>query len=173
MASTLSTALTRITEMQIEALTAFQAALTPPGNELVAKPFWPYEQAAFPYMFNRISGDTVVRDDVEGFGASEDIVLDLYTVAMRLVVNHITAGYEGEIQSDIYEYIPLLKDFFDLNQLLTSTNSPEPLDFIAPNGVAITGGTGLSVFPNSGVGAAQLGYELTLELPIIREITGG
>lgn len=171
MASTLSVAMDRIAGMQIEAAAALQT--TAGQNQLVAKTFWPYQQESFPYMFNRISAHEVVRDASDTYNISEDIVADVYTVAMRLVVGHLTEGYEGERQEDIYEFIPLLLDFFDENQLLTTTASPTPLDFIAANGAIITGGTGLSAFSNSGVGAMQLGWELNLELPIIRFITGG
>lgn len=171
MASTLSAALDRIAEMQVEALAAFQTAAG--LNQLVAKTFWPYQQEGFPYMFNRISDHDVLREGSEEYNISEDIIVDVYAVDMRLVVGHIKEGYEGERQEDIYEFIPLLLEFFDENQLLTSTLSPTTLDFIAENGAIITGGTGLSAFQNAGVLGMQVGWELNLELPIIRFITGG
>ncbi len=158
MPSTLSQAMTRIAELQKDALNTLT------GGKVDAVAFFPYAQEDFPYFVNWLSGDD---EDEE---VSEDIVLDRYVVTMRLVVGHLTEGYEGEVALDIYEYIPAIKAAFATNSFLKSTDSPTDLDSIAPEGVNITGSTGLRAFVNAGLNVTQIGVDFTLELPILREV---
>lgn len=160
MATILSQALTRIAAMQKQAL----ADLTP-SVTADAVAFWPWQQEAFPYFTNRISNHEVVTEEEEG--ASEDVTIDRYTVAMRLIVGHYTEGYSGEAAARIYEYVPAILRFFDAHPFLTCTAYPDELDYIYPNDVQITGGTGLVVFANSGIGALQVGWEINLLLPLL------
>ncbi len=157
MPSTLSQAMTRIAELQKDALNT----LTDGKVDAVA--FFPYQQESFPYFVNWLSGDDVDED------ISEDIVFDRYVVTMRLVVGHFTEGYEGETSLDIYEYIPAIKAAFATNPYLTSTASTTALDSIAADGVNITGSTGLRAFVNAGLNVTQIGVDFTLELPILRK----
>jgi hypothetical protein len=161
MASILSQAMTRIADMQIEAL----AGVTIDGSsvEADAVPYFPYQQEAAPYFSNRITNHEVTYE-------SDDIVTDTFTITMRLVIGHLEEGYDGELASDMYEYIPAVIAFFDSNPFLTSTNYPAELDYIEPEDVTITVSSGINAFLNSGVGSIQIGTEFTLEVPLLRAV---
>jgi hypothetical protein len=166
MTSLLSQAMDRIAAMEKQAL----ADLTPsvPAD---AVPYFPYEQEAFPYFFNRLSGvepKNSLSDQDEDSG--EDIVVEYYNITIRLVIGHLGEGYRGERAKDLYEYIPAVLQFFREHSFLTSTAYPSELDYINPLDISIPNGTGLLVFQNAGIVNFQVGTEFTLRLPIIVQV---
>lgn len=152
--SEISDVLDRVVAMQKEAL---------PGSD--SKPFWPYQQETFPYWTNRL-GSTAIGDRQAGNSGAEDIEQRSYTVLMRLVVGHITSGYEGERQDELYEWIVDIEDFFMENPMLTSALFPTEPDFLAYES-ELTSHTGLVIFANAGVFAQQLGVEFSLTVPYV------
>lgn len=161
MASILSQAMDRIADMEKEALTTLTS------GKVDAVSFYPYQQSALPYFYNWLNGDTLLIEEPVG---GEDVVTFQYTVTMRLVIAHLTEGYLGEWQSNAYEFIPAIITFFLQNPFLTSTTFSTELDFIDPNGVIITGTTGLRVFQNTGLNVRQGGVDFTLNLPILEAV---
>lgn len=120
-----------------------------------AVPFFFHTQEAFPYFTNRVSG-VEVGDD-----GSEDFDRDTYTVTMRLVVGHLTSGYDGAMESSLYTWMPTIKTFFNEREWLQSAGTYAA----AMTGLIrarITAMTGLRVFDNAGVSALQVACEFTL-----------
>lgn len=150
--------LDRVVAMEKEALVTFK-----PGVNAV--PYWPYQQNEFPYWTNRPGPWS------QDFEHGSDIALDTYTILMRLVAAHVTEDYEGNPQSDLHQWIVAIINFFEDNELLTSTAYSTALDFIYPDAAAeITSHTGVVIFRNAGVLAQQLGVEFTLEVPVLRQV---
>lgn len=118
-----------------------------------AKAYFIHQQETFPYWTNRIS-DIGVEFDSENF--------DTYTVDIiaRLVVDHRTAGYRGEVEGDLYAYIPTMIGYFNARELLQSAAYPtEPLDLIQARVTAVSG---LRIYETSGLSALQVGTEFTI-----------
>lgn len=165
MASILSQALSRIADMQVSAL----AGMTP-SVKADAVPYYPYEQEAYPYFTNRLLGYRAVTSDDEEGMVAEDVAYDEYIIAMRLVMGHLKEGYEGDLPENLYEYVPVLIDYFDDHQLLTSTTYLTELNFVEPRGVLITGASPYGAFQNAGTINTQLGIEFSLRLPLLRDV---
>lgn len=150
--------LDRIVAMEKEAL----SSLAPGVN---AVPYWPYQQSEFPYFTNRPGPWS------PDYERGEDVALDGYSIAMRLVAAHVDEGYEGGPQGNIHQWILAVINFFEDKPFLTSTAYSTALDFINSDpGAEITSHTGLVIFRNAGVFAQQLGVEFTLEVPVLRQI---
>lgn len=152
--SEISDMLDRIVAMQKEAVTGCDSV-----------PFWPYQQESFPYFTNRL-GSTTIGDRQAGSGAAEDIEARLYSVSMQFVVGHITSGYEGERQDELYDWVELIQDFFMENPMLTSTAFPTEPDFLLYE-AELTGHTGLIVISNAGLSTQQLSVLFTLTVPFV------
>lgn len=155
-------ALNRIVEMQIE---VFADTI---GEACDAVPYWPYEQNGFPYWTNRLAAMTT-----EFTKYAEDIQDNPETILMRLVVDHITAGYEGDVPQKVHEYYVPIVDYFAQHSGLTTDSGTYPtcMDGLDPDTQAfIATHTGLVVFQNSGIISNQLGMEFTLRVPIMRSV---
>ena len=126
------------------------------------KPYFWHTQASFPYLTIRVSN--VVYGDYPDELPSEDIVTDVYTLTLRLVLDHITADYDGRNEYRLYEMIPAIREYLKRRELLqsaTALNAPAYLRYALD-----TGNTGLRVFTNSGVdtnNTGQVGCEFTIE----------
>jgi hypothetical protein len=128
-----------------------------------AVPYWPYQQASFPYWTNRLGPYEQV------FAYGEDVPRDESSVLMRLVAAHVSEGYEGESQSNIHQWVVATLNKFEDNPYLVSTTYATEFDDIAPDGAVIISHTGLVIFQNAGVLANQLGVEFTLSVPALRQ----
>jgi len=131
------------------------------------KEYWPYSQDALPYWMNRINGMTV--DPL-----SADTVIDRWTMSALLVIDHLTANYEGVTFVEAYDIIPAVLQFFDDNPLLTSTAYPDEMLFVFPDedtrGAHITGlPSGTRTVLNSGTGTRQVVLEFTISVPLGRK----
>lgn len=140
--------LQRVAALEIEAL----AALTTPVTA-DAKPYFIHTQESFPYFTNRIGGDDIGSD-------SHDFDRDEITVVMRLVIGHTTEGYVGEPETNLYTYIPKVKEYFNERELLQS--AAYPVAMISLLDARITGHNGFRIFQNTGLSANQVGTEFTL-----------
>ena len=150
----LSEAMLRIAAMQREALAVYNAD---------AKDYFYHWQESFPYFVNRITDEDTVFD-------SEDYKIRNYTITMRLVVGHLTEGYDGTPERNLYAFIPLVENKFDNNRVLTSVAYPTPMDWLNPEDITLERSRGTTFFEMTGVGggqsaARQVGSEWTLTLP--------
>lgn len=166
MTSTLGLAMLRLPAMEKQALSSLS---TPVMADAV--PFFPWEQEAFPYFSNWWQGpeDKYSIDDQDE-DASEDIGVEWHVVVVRLVIAHLTGGYSGENQANLYDWAPVIQQFFRAHPFLTSTEYPSELDYISPVGVQISDCTGIRVFSNAGISAQQIGCEWTLRIPIMIKV---
>lgn len=163
--SYLDDALDRIVAMQKEAM----ASIT--GGKFDAVPYWPYFQNDFPYMTNRHGAMTV---DYTKY--APDIEDNPETIAMRLVVAHITSGYKGEKPALALDYYIAIRNYFRTHSDLVTdgtiygdyTSYPDYLD--PDTGAYIVSHTGLVVFANSGLPDMQLGYEFALSIPYMQSV---
>lgn len=153
----------RIASMEKQALKDMTPSVT---ADAVA--FFPYEQEVPPYFVNWLSGyrERLSIDDLDE-DSSEDIVVDWFTVTIRLVIGHLTEGYQGEVALNLYDYIPAITQYFRTHPYLTSDDYTTPLDMIGPLSLTIPDGTGLRVFSNAGISSQQVGTEFTLQIPIL------
>jgi hypothetical protein len=137
-------------------VTAVQAAWGTANSVTVdAVPFFYHTQEAFPYFTNRVS-NVDVGDD-----GSEDFDRDTYTVTMRLVVGHLTSGYDGAMETNLYTWMPTIKTYFNQREWLQSAGTYAA----AMNSLIrarITAMSGLRVFDNAGISALQVACEFTL-----------
>jgi hypothetical protein len=155
-------AMTRIVEMQKEVFT------DDIGEVCDAVPYWPYEQESFPYWTNRLAAMT---PDYTEF--AEDIQTNPETILMRLVVDHVTAGYKGDKPKKAHEYYVPIIDYFSQHSGLNTDSGTYTTcaDYLDPTTQAfITTHTGLVVFSNSGILTMQLGIEFTLRCPFMRSV---
>jgi hypothetical protein len=154
-------AMARITQMEIDALVDIE------GAAVDAKAYFPYEQEAFPYWTNR------VVNMLTTYPFGQDIALYSFQVGARLVMGHFTQGYEGEILTKAYDYIPAVLEYFKDRPYLTNSVQTTPLSNIwvdTGEGAEITNVVGPSGFVNSGIGAIQVGVEFTILLPFIAQL---
>jgi hypothetical protein len=120
-----------------------------------AQPILFYTQGSFPYWVNRIEGPDPIEDD------SEMLEYTTYDVIMRLVVDHLTAGVNGERELDLYAYIPIIKDYFAARRDLKDDTYTTELTGLNSADIR-PGGTGLRIYQQSGIGAVQVGCEFRL-----------
>jgi hypothetical protein len=123
-------------------------------------PYFLYTQEHFPYITHR-------ADNASYQGDSEDIDTQQRTVILRVVIGHVTEGYVGQPEAMLYDIIDTLEEAFataDARRLVSEAFPVEPAYLYATD-CYLTGLRGLRVFENSGVGARQVGTELTLNIP--------
>ena len=149
----------------LERLAAMEKeALTDAGYLCDTKPFFFWQQEAFPYFTNRLGAD-----DPTGIteGYQQDMEQEVYTVRVRLVIAHITQDVPGEPEGLLYDYIPLVNNFIRNHPWLQSTAFPTGMDILDPIGVSIESNTGLMIFNNAGFKSNQVGCEWALRVPFI------
>lgn len=140
----------RVAALEIEALNSISVAV-----DAVDRFF--YTQGSYPYFVNRL-GTIAVDDD------GEDLDVYVVEVRMRLIIGHLTEGYDGEIENVLQQYIPVVIEWFNERELLQSAAYPLALDDL-DGGARVTGCLGFAVFQQSGIGTAQVGTEFTLRCP--------
>lgn len=140
--------LQRCAALQIEAMLHQSTPVTAD-----AKPYFLHTQEAFPYFTNRIGGDEIDSD-------SQDFDRDTITVTMRLVIGHVTEGYQGEPETNLYTWMPVIKEYFNERELLQSAAYPTAMTSLIE--ARVTGHNGFRVFQNTGLSANQVGTEFTL-----------
>lgn len=143
----------RLVEMEKESL----ASLV--GTDIDAVKYHPYEQEAFPYWTNRITGMTPVY-------LAQDIVQYPFRVTARLVIAHFTEGYRGETATKTYQYIPAVLHYFKDRPGMNSTAHPTQMDDVFRD-FEIVDFNGPFAFQNNGIGATQVGFEFVFTLPVL------
>jgi hypothetical protein len=154
--------LARLIAMEAEALDAFVAANMAGRTGIDAIPHIFYEQNSFPYIVHRVGPGLP-----EPF--SEDANLRVFDVFIRVVIGHYTSNYDGDNEELIDEIIPLLVDYFEKHEMLTTdsgTNHTEPT-YLHPDGMEIGASSGIVAFSLGGVGSTHIGEELGLTVPVI------
>lgn len=125
-----------------------------------AYPVYFWQQETFPYWTNRLGAITHEID-------SQLEHIFNYTVTMRLVIGHLSEGYKGEREDELYTtYIPDTLAYFSQRIQLQNASYPTQMVDLDPRGVFVRLGTGLAIFDNTGIGVQQVGAEFTLDLPI-------
>ena len=130
-----------------------------PGESCDAVPRFFHTQEAFPYWTNRV-GPWTNDDDGEDF----DVLR--VTILARLVLGHVTSGYQGENEERLADFIPYFLGYMaDRNTLITNTDagtSPNPLQYLIE--ARVERGTGYAAFMNTGLPVVQAGTEFTITL---------
>lgn len=130
-----------------------------------AVPYFFYPGTKGPYFTNRIVDVPVITDGSE----TED--LNQATVIMRLVIGHITESYHGEPESRLYEWLPVVKTYFQERMWLQTATGiyTTRMDNLLPPS-RITNSGGLRAFENAGINQTQVGAELTLSCTFYEHI---
>lgn len=155
----LNEALLRLAAMQKEAIIGCDAV-----------PYWPYQQEARPYWWNRINGLTVETE------LSADYIIDRYSIQMGLVIAHLSEGYAGQNYDKVAEYITSVITYFDEHPMMDTVSGDyanNELEFIWPEegGAVITGiPGGANTTTNAGISVTQLFLGFTLDLPFLRQV---
>lgn len=122
--------------------------------DLETKPFFYFFGEYFPYITWRVGADEISDE-------GEEYDVDNYLIVGRLVVAHLTEGYEGEGEEKLYTYIPLLKTAFNSN-----INLQTPGSYAAAMTHLIEARlgrhTGYKIFTDSGIKSVQIGCEFPL-----------
>lgn len=151
----LNDVLARVTSIANEGLSAI-------GVVADTKPYFWHTQAEFPYITIRVSN--VVYGDYTEDADAEDIVTDVYTLTLRLVIGHITQDYDGRNEYRLYEMIPAIREYLKRRELLQTASAQNVPAYLRH--ALDTGNTGLRAFTNSGVdtnNTLQIGCEFTIE----------
>ncbi len=162
MATYMTELLNRCVALQKEAM----ATINVPCD---AVPYFFHWQEKGPYFTNRIPDTPIERD------GSEETDLNKPTVIMRLVIGHITESYKGIPEAKLYEWLPVVKTYFQEHMWLqTSTatygNYTARMDNIFADDTRVTNGGGLRAFDNQGINQIQVGGEIILSCTILEEL---
>lgn len=147
MATYLTELLDRVVAMQLEAMASISVNAD-------ARPMFWHWQEGFPYFTNRIA-DNPISDD-----GSQDEDLNQPVLIMRFVVAHITSGYKGENERNLYEWLPVIKTWFNEHMWLTSVAYPARMDNLQSARIVNNGG--IRAYENAGIPVIQVGAELQL-----------
>jgi hypothetical protein len=155
-------ALKRVVAMQKEALVTLSPPLVDAAN------YWPFALTVFPYASNRLGAATY---NYEEDPAAEDIMTTRRVILMRIVIDHIEAGVEGEKPDVVTQAVGLMEAYFLSHPMLTTNTGSytEPPDYLLPEALIVSD-TGIVAFDNRGLISNQLGVEFTLEIEYLREI---
>lgn len=131
-----------------------------------AMPYFMSHGATFPYWTNRLGPASTDWD-------SDQMNNETRTVLMRLVIGHVTSGYDGQNEDLLGDYIDAVYDAFaDINALRLidgTTYTTEPT-YLHPLGVEIESDTGLDLFPAPWAGYYEVGVEFTLTVNVYRTV---
>lgn len=145
----------RICAMQIEACASVIV--------VDSVPIWLHNQSTFPYWKNRVS--SAAYSDY--LGASQES-LRAYTITMRLVIGHLTAGYAGQSDILIDQLEPAIVDFFYKRPLLTCTAYTTPMRYLSPETAQITASpNGVASFQTHVEGVNDIGMEWILSAAVV------
>lgn len=139
------------------------ALTTPVTCDAVPRFF--HTQEAFPYWTHRLGPVTGETDGEDG----EDFENYAYELIARLVIGHITSGYKGENETNLYTYIPHMMTYFNARELLQSAAYPLGQDYLIR--ARVTGVRGYTEFKNSSTPVMQVGTEFTVRCEFEEEIT--
>lgn len=124
-----------------------------------AVPYEIYAQDSFPYWTNHVAG----WQKASGSGAT---ALWIVTIAPRLIVAHVTEGYEGTAQRKAPLLIAQAIEYFDAHNHLIDLDdeaTSDPVRWLAPEPVRVGGGrVGYSAITKTTQLAAQLDLTVTL-----------
>ena len=142
--------LLRACAIQREAMLALSTPVTADAYE-----YFLHVQSVYPYFINRVGAWEIDPD-------SEDFDIYNHTLIMRLVIGHITSGYEGEHDGNLQLYIPHITTYFNQRELLQSAAYPTRPDDLTQ--ARCSDGTGLQFFKHTGINGEtlQVGTEWTL-----------
>jgi hypothetical protein len=161
--------LARLVAMEKEALDAWAVAnMETDGFDAIPLGIW--SQDNYPYIINRI-GPSIPDGSQTSDQWGEGISMRTYTVDVRVVVDHFTSRYEGDNEELAHEIMPVLVLYFEKRLMLTTdsgTYATEPT-WLSPEGIVIDT-TGINTFETGGIGAIQIGEELSLQVPVIRSL---
>lgn len=117
-----------------------------------SKPYFLHTQESFPYFVYRMGGNDVGFD-------SEDFDRDVYTVIGRLVIGHLTQGYVGETENKLYQWIPVVKTYFNQREHLQTASGLYTTAMLGLIRSRVTSITGFRIFEGVGIDARQVGTE--------------
>lgn len=162
--------LARLVEMEKEALDAWaQSNMGTDGFDAI--PLGIYSQNSCPYIINRIGPSALEGSETtEQWG--EDVSMRTYTIDIRVVVDHFTSRYEGDNEELLHEIMPLLTLYFGKRLMLKSDSgiyTAEPT-WLSPEGIVIGDTSGVATFETGGIGAMQIGEELSMQVPVFRSL---
>lgn len=145
--------LQRIAALEVEALAEISVTAD-------AVPRFIHSQESFPYFINRIGNVPIASD-------SQDFDTVTIPVEMRLIVGNLTAGYDGEMETRLYTYIPQVKRYFHERELLTSATYTTPMTDLTQARIGSI--TGTVVFQGS-EGSQRIGALFNLNCDFIQYI---
>lgn len=133
---------------------AFLSLPTP--RRIDAVPRFYHVQEATPYITNRITGLPIDHSD-----NSESEEFPQPRLILRCVVGHITGAYKGENEENVYEWIPLLVNYFANRKWFQSAAHPTAPDLLMYS--EVVDGGGFRAFDNTGFASViQVGFEITI-----------
>lgn len=142
----LAATLQRVADMQRQAV---------PDSKAAFAQFW-RTYGAFPYWVNRLG-------PMRAEALADDLVDHVWEVVMRLVIGHLTEGYEGALEGRLPGYIDQALAYFGARARLQRDGDDAPLPGLAPEGAAVARAGGYQPFR---IGAGpQIGVEIVLEVP--------
>lgn len=153
----LQNALERLAAIEIEALAGLSTPVTAD-----AKPYMIHTQEAFPYFTHRAGTISIDSD-------SHDIDVYEVEIVVRLVIGHVTDGYHGQPESQLYTYLPAVIAAINARELLQSAAYPAALDGLIS--ARATGSSGLRIFETAGIQARQVGTEITVVCTFADDLT--
>lgn len=126
--------------------------------------FYHVQDGSFPYMTTRVSNVVITDDEGEEFDLAE------VTVILRLIVDHLTADYDGNNEAKLYTYMDVLREWFNEHDMLQSATYPTAMDALYT--ARITSIAGLRVFDNTGLQSVQqVGTDFTITCQFELDIT--
>lgn len=147
MAVDLTGGIDRMVELEIEALAALATPVTAD-----AKPYFYHEQEAFPYWTNRV-GPVSFEDN------EDDMNEPTFTVVSRLVIDHVTANFDGQNEVKLKLWIPQIITYFSARPWLGTATINTGLNGLIHARIASC--TGFRIFQTTGIQAMQVGCEFT------------
>lgn len=118
-------------------------------------PFFNYQQPTFPYITHRLGEDLIVE---QGDSTQERT----YTVISRFVIDHVSAGVNGENERLIYKYEPSIVSLFTQNIYLVSADYPDAIPEMGAMPITFKRASGTKYLDNRANGGnmpGQVGFE--------------
>lgn len=150
--------LDRCVALQKEAMASISVACD-------AKPYFFHWQEKGPYFTNRIPTMGIATDGSE----VED--LNQPTVIMRLVIGHLTESYRGIPESKLYEWMPVVKTYFQQRMWLQTATGPyaERMENLLPPSRIVNIGA-IGPLNSAGINQIQVGCEFALSCTFYEHI---
>ncbi len=128
-----------------------------------AVPYIMHAQESFPYWTNSPT-DLIPR---EGSKDARKFELD---ILMRLVIDHVTAGYKGERQTKAWTYLGDIVFYFALHPKL-DLEGQTALRYLDPTGATIRPRRGLQVAPLGATQQLCLDFDLIVPLNVSTRVS--